>query len=213
MFTKEERKRYISILADGKFHESVSMGTEDSIIREYETSDGKKGSKNELVYSRITATIVNISFLEGDYGEILHLGIKGEEGEAIITVNTTSRFGSDIMKRLPNINLNESVEFAPWSMDAEGRKRTGIVLKQNGEKVESFFEAQTGDGKWIVKNGFPKANQDSTKSQWKLYFLQVTEFLANYIKENICPKINNVAQSKEVKEIETIEDIRDSIPF
>ena len=37
--------RFISILADGKFHETVKEGTEGAVEREYETSDGKTGKK------------------------------------------------------------------------------------------------------------------------------------------------------------------------
>ena len=204
MFTKEEKRRYISILADGKFHETVPMGTEDSVIREYETSDGKKGTKNELVYTKIVGNITGISFIDGDYGESLHVTVTGDEGDATITVGTSSRFGTDIMKRLPNVDFNHLVEIAPWALEDNGKKKMGVVIKQLGEKLTSHFDSQAGDGKWITINGMPSPKSDQTSSQWKLYFLQVQEFLTNYTKENICPNLNNKPATKEIEEADDL---------
>ena len=37
---------FASILADGMFHVAVAEGTENAILREYDTEDDKKANKN-----------------------------------------------------------------------------------------------------------------------------------------------------------------------
>lgn len=205
-YKKEERRKYITILADGRFHQTVSQNTEGAVIREYETSDGKKGSKHELVFREITAKVVNLNFIDGDYGQMIELTL--DDG-AILSVGAASRFGSDILKRLPNVDFDKDILFMPWAMEDEGRKRTGIIIKQDGERVESYFEAQAGDGKWIQKNGLPKPKSDMTKTQWRKYFMDVQSFLVEYASDNISPKLNN----KPLPPKDEADDIADSIPF
>ena len=212
-YTKSEKRRFITILSDGRFHESVPIGTEGATIREYETSDGKKGQKNEIMHRTITAKITKVNFVAGDYGQMMELTL--DDG-AIISIGTALRYGTDILKRLPNVNFDEEVELMPWSMEDGDRKKTGCVVKQNGEKVESYFEAQAGDGKWIQKNGLPKPKPEQTKTQWRKYFMDVQAFLVEYASENICPKLNNAPQKLEDEtedEKPNDDDIASSIPF
>ncbi len=61
--------KFVSILADGKMHMTVPEGTEGAVKRDYETSDGKKGTKHELVYTELSGMIEKIEFYEGDFGK------------------------------------------------------------------------------------------------------------------------------------------------
>ena len=62
MLQKKEDKTYASILADGKIHITVPEGTPEASLRTYETSDGKSGSKWELVYTSIIGKITKVGF-------------------------------------------------------------------------------------------------------------------------------------------------------
>lgn len=197
--TPDERRTYLLILADGRFHQKVAQNTEGAVYRTWEKADGTKGESYDLIFRSIKGFIVNINFIEGDYGEQMQLTL---DDKSIITIGSASRFASDIMKRLPNVNFDKEVEFAPWSFNDEDRKKSGCILKQDDEKIESYFESQSGDGKWIVKNGFPTTKSDQTKTQWKKYFMDVQTFLTDYIKENICPTLNNKPTIKETERLE-----------
>ena len=191
MFVKEKKGRYITILSDGKFHESVQNGTTDAVLREYETSDGKTGSKWELVYAKIIANIVDVRFKDGDYGEQLIIGVEGDEGTASIQVNAESPFGESIMKLLPNVQFDKPVDFSPYAFPSDkdpDKKIRGISFFQDGFNVENYFY----DGK-ENKNDFPnppKPRDEMTTKLWKIYFMEASEFLINYTKENICPKFS-----------------------
>src|SRR3990167_6996342 len=130
-FTKDEKKSYISILADGKFHEEVPIGTADSIVREYETSDGKTGSKNELVYTKIQAKITGIEFQDGEYGTNIQLALSGDERDVVVSVGVGSNFGEDVMKKLPAVDFSQNVELAPYSfVDENGKSKKGVTIYQ-----------------------------------------------------------------------------------
>ena len=213
MFQKDDKKRYISILGDGKFHETVSAGVEDAILREYETSDGKKGSKWEMVYSKITANITDVGFYDGDYGMNMQITVEGDEGVAVISIGTETTFGEDFMKKAPNIDFSKMITLAPYAFtDDKGRNVRGISLYQDGDKLTNYF----WDGEKTA-NGYPepKNREEMTKPKWKIFFLEAREFLIEFTKENVIPKINKAsntektqALSQEQKDIEEF----DSMP-
>ena len=211
-FTKDERKSYIGILADGKFHEEVPVGTEDAVLREFETSDGKTGSKWELIYTKIQAKITGIEFQDGEYGVNIQVSLNGEERDVVVSVGAGSSFGEDLMKKLPNVDLSKTVEISPYSfVDDNGKSRKGITLYQDGEKILSFFnEKKEVDGKekWVSVNGYPtpEGETESYKSDdWKLFYLQARKFLVNYTKSKIIPKFGGVTKVKTADEIEAEE--------
>lgn len=206
-FTKDEKKSYISILADGKFHEGVEKGVEDAVLREYETSDGKTGSKWELVYTKIQAKIMGIEFQDGEYGTNIQLALSGEERDVVVSVGVSSNFGEDLMKKLPNVNLSEPVELAPYSfVDERGKSKKGVTIYQNGEKLASFFSEQK-DEKWVAVNGYPTPDgdvEDYKSDDWKLFYLQARKFLVSYIKNKIVPKFDESPEAKDIAEFDAL---------
>lgn len=214
MLTKDEHGRYISILADGKFHETVPMGTEDAVEREYETSDGKKGTKWEMVYSKLTAKITGVYFKDSDYGQTICLDFEGDEGKVTVQVGTDSNFGTDIMKKLPNIDLSKDVTIQPYAFvdEGTGKHRRGVSIMQGEVKINDHFRdfaAKTN------LHGFPNPAEDTSaydKDDWKMYFMQVKKFLVKYTQENVCPKLtgNKIEHPVEYPKAEIDSD---SIPF
>ncbi len=188
MLTKDTQGRFITILADGKFHETVPQGTEGAVLREYETSDGKKGEKWELVYTKLdNARITNIQFKDGDYGEQVLITFEDEDGHVVtLSQGVASNFGEDILKRLPNLDFSEKVSISPYSFEDNGKQVRGVSFYQVGMKVHNFFfdpETKT------PKHGFPKMEEEHpTKDDWKIHFINVRKFLVKYAKENIVPK-------------------------
>lgn len=165
-------KKFITVLADGKFHQTVPEGTEGAVVREYEDKEGVKQSKTELVFDEVSGVITKISFEEGDYGKSLILEI---DGDGVVSLNTTSNFGEDVMKKLPNVNLSQSIRLVPYSFEEAGKSRKGITIYQNDEKVQNHY--YDTDAK-KVSNGMPEFSGDKNdKDDWKIYFMQVRKFL------------------------------------
>ena len=190
----KEKGTIFSVLADGKFRTEVPEGTEGAVKREYETSDGTKGSKIELVAGSISGMILDIGIYEGDFGKQLQLGL-GENGTVDTTVflSCQSPFGEDFMKKLPNIDVTREVKLAPFSFkdDTNGKFRKGITIYQKEEgkeavKIADYYHSKVED-KIIAQNGYPEVpaeakNWDS--EDWKLYFGGARKFLLEQVKKH-----------------------------
>lgn len=187
--------------SDGTLRLTVPEGTEGAVYREYETSDGKKGSKWELIFKSLSGMISNIQTHDGDYGMNLMLTLSYDGGEDTISIGTSTPFGEDFMKKLPNINLDEYIEFAPFAFtDDHGKLRKGVSIKQGDKKVQNFFYKAGEDGERGVNvNGYPNPDGDTTKytkDDWKIYFMQARKFLIKYTEEHFLPKFADKAQAR-----------------
>jgi hypothetical protein len=173
---------YYTVLSDGKFHTEVEEGTEGAVRREYETSDGKKGVKIERIAQTITGRLTNISIYEGDYGKLLQLTMG--DNDLIISLPTQSSFGEDVMKKLPNIDVEKDVKLSPYSfVDENGKTRKGISIVQDGVKVENYYHEKKGD-KYVAINGYPDIPADAKSydsEDWKLFFGQARKFLVSQV--------------------------------
>lgn len=184
--TKEEAI-FASVLADGRIHVEVPEGTEGAVIREYETSSGDTGRKCELVYSEISGMISKVAFYEGDYGKSLQLTIAdGDEKPVVLSLGTASSYGEDMMKKLPNIDLEREVRIVPFSFtDDKGKNKKGMTVYQGDAKVANYFyDPETKS----ALHGFPepkKAPKSKTlsKDEWKLYFMECRIFMIAKIEE------------------------------
>ena len=170
-------RTFISVLADGKFHQTVPEGTVNSIKREYEDKQGGKHSKIELVYDEASGYISKLSFNENEYGKSLNIEI---DGDGTISLNVESNFADDFMKKLPNVDLTQKVTLAPYAFEDDNkRNRRGITIYQNGSKIENaFWDSE----KKLPKGELPKAEGDTEgfdKDDWKMHFMRVRKFLVS----------------------------------
>lgn len=178
------KQEFMTILADGSMRLPATDTTPNAVKREYETSDGKTGTKWELVYKELSGIISKVSFFTGDYGKLLQLTITDGEEETVLSVSTTSNYGEDIMKKLPNIKMDQEVKFVPYSFEDEKTKKNkkGVTIYQAGEKIENFYYDKESKKNLYgyptpeIKKGEPWDNED-----WKLYFGVARKFLVNEV--------------------------------
>lgn len=188
MLNPIKNERYISIKSDGLFHEVVSKETPGAKLREYKLKDGTEGSKWELLYKSVdNVHVKNIRFEDSDFGENILLTLSDGESEVVWSENTGTNFGTDLMKKLPNLNFAEKISIQPYAFKDEktGKDKRGVSIFQN-DKITNFFY----DGEKNV-HGFPepqKAREDMKTADWRVYFLNVQIFLVDYTKEHVVPK-------------------------
>jgi len=198
--------RYIGIKSDGKFHEKVDEGTEGAVLRKYELKDGTKGEKWELLYRSIEKVrITKIEFETGDFGENILTTFSDGKDEVTWSEGTGTNFGTDYMKKLPNVDFSYPVAVMPYAFEDErGKERRGVSIYQNGDKITNFFwDSEAG----TTCNGFPQPEGDKElydSDDWKVYFIGVRKFLVAFIKENVVPKVR-AAEPKEWPIAEEIE--------
>jgi len=187
--TRQENT-YVTILSDGTLRLPVEEGTEGAVRRDYETSDGKTGTKYEKVFTEISGFISNVEFKEGDFGKLLQVTMS-EEGEedVLVSIQTSSSFGEDLMKKLPSIDTQKQVRLVPYAFtNDKGKNVKGLTVYQDGEKVKSFFQEGEGNETKML-HGYPEIpkvakGKTISSDEWKMYFMQARLFLVKYIEEN-----------------------------
>ena len=176
----KNRSPYYSVLSDGKFHTEAGEGAEGSVKREYETSDGKKGVKNEFIVESIQGKMISLNVHESHYGKMIQVTLGDEKEKIIISLNSESSFGEDFMKKLPLIDVTKEVKLVPYSFEDElGKKRKGVTIYQDDEKIPSNYGSKVGE-KYVVTNGYPAIPEGSDKfdtDDWKMYFMTARKFL------------------------------------
>jgi len=192
-------KPYLRIVG-GNLVQTVDKDTEGAKLREYETADGKKGSKWELRYMNWSGKIKSISFKDTEYGEMCNIDL----GDAQLSLNTASRYFTDFASKIPNVNLEKPVILHPYDMELEGKRRSGISMQQDTDKIKSYYY----DGEKNI-NGFPEVNEEQQKklkkNYWKIYFAEVTAFLVEQLEKLEIP----TSTEDNVKEIF---DVKDELP-
>lgn len=196
--TEETKGRIITILADCLFHETVPEGTEGAVVREYETSDGKKGEKNELQYARVdNVLITNVVFEMGNYGENLLITLSDGDNEVVLAQAVDSPFGEDLLKKLPAIDFAEKLSLVPYKyQNKKDKTRRGVDIYQKSDKVLNFF---WDEATRTNLHGFPTLPEDTsnyTNDMWKLHFLQARIVTVQYAKEHIVPKFVGQEEKK-----------------
>ena len=189
----KDNKKYLSIYGDGSLKLKVDENTEGAKSRT--TKDGR--IVWEKSYSSLSGKIKSVDFYDGEYGKNLQITVEDKE-EFVLSVGTGTSFGESLMKVLPNINLKESVEFKPYAIETEDKRRTGVTVYQNGNKLPNYF--------WdnLAKkpiNGYPEPEGDKdsySKEDWKIYYLKARKFLIGYITENIISKQEQEVPEKKV---------------
>lgn len=200
----QERKTFINI--QGKVEENnvcfrkvVPEGTDGAKLRKYETSDGKTGEKWELWFKEVGGTITNVSFFEGDYGKNLIITLDAGLDEPVeLSLGVATKYGEDMLKKLPSIDYNKPVIFTPYGFESdEGKILQGVSVVQDGEKVQgAFYDPEK------KKNllDMPEPGDISDKEDWKIYFLQARKHMIEYAEENILPQFGVPVQVGEDEE-------------
>jgi len=190
--TQKDTAQYLSILGStGDIRMTVDEGTEGAKLREYETSDGKKGSKWELIYKSISGKIIGIEFFDGEFGMNMVLTFDFEDGNdpVKLSLGTASNYGEDVMKKLPNIKLDEHVVFNPYAFTGDdGKQKKGVSITQGDEKVLSYY---WDPEKKKSVNNIPEPDGDTkkySKDDWKMYFMKVRKFLIEEVKKLEVPE-------------------------
>lgn len=201
MLIKDTTGRYIAIKADAKFHETVSKDTDGAVFREYEDSDGNKGSKWELVYRKVDVFITDVKFEDGKFGENVLLTLK--DGEEVVTLaeGVSTGFGEDLLKKLPSIDFAKRATLSPYSFENDkGKIVKGVTVYQGDAKVMNFFYDFE---KKAALHDFPTPEGDTTgydQDDWKVHFIKVRKFLVKYAKEHVVPMFPLEITAEQVEE-------------
>lgn len=207
---------------DGTFRRRVNEDTPGATKREYETKDGGKGVKYEMVIDSLEGYVHGIGIYDGEFGRQLQIKLDpNEKGiNPVIQFSVENAYGEDVLKKLPNVDFKKPLKLRPFAFTVQenGREVRGVELKQDDEKLFNFF---FDPEKKEAINGYPVPDGDTdsyTKDDWKMYFLGARKFLITYFTENIRPRfekeVGEQPTQKDAPKEEVQEDINpEDIPF
>lgn len=198
---QNSNKVFLSIV-QGSLRQSVTEGTPNAVKRDWEAG-GEKGTKWEIPFRAISGNITDIQFYEGESNgrkfKTLNIVLdETPEGKIpVITTGLSTRYATDLLKKLPSIDLKGEVRFRPFSFipDGEEKEVIGMEVMQRDpvtgnfeKKIYSHFHKKDGD-KWTSINGYPIPEEGLDSDGWKIFYMQATRFMSSYIQNNVLPKL------------------------
>lgn len=211
---------------DGEFRTLVPEDHPEAQARHWETKDGKSGTKHERAVKALFGAVEGIEIRDGDYGKQINIALdKNEEGKTpVMQFSVDSRYGDDILHKIPNIKSGVEYRFMPYSFkpkDSDNEKRGVSVASRDEEdnftvKVNDFFtKVEVVDGKNVYTqlHGFPAPTEDD-KSDWPFYFKKASKFMVKYIEEQVIPQFVPAPRTTSIATDSPKDDINpDDIPF
>jgi hypothetical protein len=162
-------------VADGRIVQSFKNETQGATLRV--TKTGKQVW--EKFYKAVTGVLVKIEKKTNDFGSQWCLFLQDGETTYVLNVPYSGRYGTSILKCLPNFNLQIPVSIHPWSMvdkNDASKKITGVSCYQSGKKVEPAF---TKDN----PNGLPQMRQVKVKGVPTWDDTEMLEFFEELVKK------------------------------
>lgn len=188
--TKSASGLYYSVI-DGTFRRRVQEGTPGAVRREYETKDGAKAEKFEMVIDALEGTIEEMGIHDGDFGRTLNIKLDpNSEGiNPVLQFNVETNYGEDVLKKLPGADLSKPIKFRPFAFtdQTNGKDVRGVELKQGDKSLKNYF--WDADQR-VPLHGLPEVPEGTeTKDDWKIHFLNVRKFLIKYFTDNLVNKV------------------------
>ena len=152
----------------------------DAVERDYE---GKKSYAIEHI--SLTGILKKVAVKEDQrFGRSWNVFVEDEGQTYIISLKEKSRFCTDFLKRLPNLNQGDRYAFTPYDFEKNGKKRVGFSIKVegSGEPIGSYYQNFAGSEEtgWEITNlnGFPDyTGTKGDKDEFEAYLIILRKFL------------------------------------
>lgn len=207
--SKDSNGTYLKIFGGKIVQERSENFTSDNEVKVRENKNGNKVYYVE--YDSVSGKLVHaeMKHIEKISADVIELLLKDGIDSYQLTLSVDSRYGQSFMARMLALDLNEEVEIIPYAFEnKEGKKVSGLNIKQNGEKVNSLYTKDS-------PNGMPEAKQVRKGKEIKWDFTDQTNFYYDKFEEFAAkfPKQGDVHSSKE--EVTDFDDdiSDDELPF
>jgi hypothetical protein len=215
---------YLTIIG-GNLKQKVSEDTDGAKERIYEKKDGSEGSKFELSHRNVRGKLAAFDFDKKDFGvTMLEIVIIDEDGlKTQISTPDNSRYASDFMEKLPNIDLSQEIVFNTYDFEPKnGKRKTGVSIIQGKDADGEPNKIQTAYFDFEKKKplrGLPQPTGDVEEYEtddWKMYYLQKKKFLVKATKKIFDDHVasqNVTSESVKPKKKASKELEADDVPF
>ncbi len=180
MLGESEERTYLNV-SYGKLRQRAKEGQEKAKSRTLE--DGTVIW--EKVYNFLEGIIDKIFMkTHEEYGNSWLILMSDGEEKFSIQVSENSRYGDDLLKKIPNLNYGRGYKITPYDFEADGKRKCGISIKtlQSDLSVISYYHTfgknPDGSASVTATNGFLEYDGNwKDKDEVKIYFMRVRKFL------------------------------------
>jgi len=190
LLEREETRRLLYVLSDGKLREQVPEGTEGATLRVVKDDAGNvKAEKWEVVYPGIKGFITGVTLYEGEYGTNVNIAIKDSNDEEFtLSLKANSKFGEDFLHKLPNVDFTKEITIKPYDFEKDGRRNSGVSLTQNDVKLNNAFNTYNTETKeWeVLVEGYPQPDEKTKEKggeKWTIFFAMRRDWLIEHLTE------------------------------
>jgi hypothetical protein len=175
------------------------------IVRQFKEKTDKSTSRvnkmgrevHEEFYDSLTGILKHVSTKESEYGKFWVVKMESEGKLYQIEMNYSGGYAASFLKTIPNADISKEFTLTPKLTIEGDKKKSVIFINQKGLGLKWFF---TRDN----PNGMPELAKIKVKGKDTWDDSDRMEFLENYVKSNILPKLNNKSW---------VQEDEDEIPF
>ena len=174
---QREAGRYITIL-EGKFCIRVPQGTEGSTARVNKLGN----TVHEKYYDSFTGKLVGIKTQDSSYGKNWMFEFQ-DGGEVYnLQLSYSNSFAKNILKILPNVDLNKEMKVQPAQKVEDGKKKSSLFISQDGVTLKHAYTREN-------PNGLPPMTQVTVKGVQQWDDTDQVDWLKAMVDQHIVPKL------------------------
>jgi len=171
--TRNDNVLYLTIVA-GIFREKATSETPGAVKRTYEDK-GTQKVKWEVLHKDLCGMITGLTFHDAKYGKQMVLTVEADGEIAKVYIGVNSKYFINLAKRLPLVDLLETVYFKPYDFEIDDKQRTGVTVMQGAKKLGNYY----WDGNNAL-NGAPVSSEYD--GDWAAFFKAEGEFLIEQVR-------------------------------
>lgn len=178
---QSQSKGVFLTITNGKLVRQFQQPTERSVSRV-----NKMGREvHEEFYDSLSGYISDIKTRESEYGKSWVIVIKDEQTFYNLECGYSSGYAMSFLKALPNTKLQELLTLSPKLIIDGDKKQSVLFISQNGNGLKHFWtKANPGE--------LPDLKKIKVKGKDTWDDSERLEYLENYVKNHILPKIKPV---------------------
>jgi len=181
-------------IANGKIVRQFKQPTEKSTSRV-----NKMGREvHEEFYDSLTGILKDVSTKESEYGKFWVVKMESDGVLYQIEMNYSGGYAASFLKTIPNADLTKEFTITP-KLTIEGDKKKSVLFVNQMQKGLKWFFTRDNP------NGMPELAKIKVKGKDTWDDSDRMEFLENYMKTEILPKLNNKSSQ--------VTDYMDETPF
>jgi hypothetical protein len=170
-------------ITNGKLVRQFPSATEKSVSRV-----NKMGREvHEEFYDSLSGWLTDIKTKQSEYGKFWVITLKDEDSYFNLEMKYASGYSTSFLKALPNADLSEVITLSPKLIVDGDKKQSVLFISQNGKGLKHY---------WTKDNprDLPPMVKIKRKGIEEWDDSERMEYLENYVKDYILPKIKPTLQ-------------------